>query len=148
MESENMLTQAQHETLLAAAINNATTATTQSVTAALTAEHTTAMAAAVSAARAEGATAERERIRAVLALPEANGRQASALHMALTTDMAADAIKPVLTGLPLGSSAAASVPSNGFGLVVDKPLDTTAAANSWDAALVRSGATLPEKKTA
>ena len=148
MDDMNLITQAQHETLLAAATNTVTADVTQRITAALTADHTTAMNAAVATARAEGATAERERINAILALPEAQGRQASALHLAMTTTMNADAVKPVLAGLPLGGQAAAAVPANGIGLVVDKPLDTVAAVNSWDAALIRSGATLPEKKTA
>jgi signal peptide peptidase SppA len=148
MDNENVITMAQHETLVAAAVNTATTQTTQQVTQALTAEHTNALNAAVANARTEGATAERERISAILALPEAQGRQASALHMAMTTIMTADAVKPVLAGLPIGAGTQTVVPSNGLGLVMDKAPQPEAAAASWDKALVRAGAKLPGQKTA
>lgn len=63
--------------------------------------------AAVAAARTEGqtagekagATAERTRIQAILNLPEANGREASAMHLAFTTDLSAETAKGVLSGL-------------------------------------------------
>lgn len=63
--------------------------------------------AAVAAARTEGqaagekagATAERARIQAILNLPEAKGREASAMHLAFTTDLSADTAKGVLSGL-------------------------------------------------
>ncbi|OAE43925.1 S49 family peptidase [Brucella intermedia] len=63
--------------------------------------------AAVAAARTEGqtagekagATAERTRIQAILNLPEAKGREASAMHLAFTTDLSADTAKGVLSGL-------------------------------------------------
>ncbi len=63
--------------------------------------------AAVAAARTEsqtagekaGATAERTRIQAILNLPEAKGREASAMHLAFTTDLSAETAKGVLSGL-------------------------------------------------
>ena len=63
--------------------------------------------AAVAAARTEGqtagekagATAERARIQAILNLPEAKGREASAMHLAFTTDLSADTATGVLSGL-------------------------------------------------
>lgn len=63
--------------------------------------------AAVAAARTEGqtvgekagATAERARIQAILNLPEAKGREASAMHLAFTTDLSAETAKGVLSGL-------------------------------------------------
>ncbi len=56
------------------------------------------------AARAEGltagATAERDRIKTILALDEAEDRQTLALHLALTTPTAVEDMKAVLAGLP------------------------------------------------
>ncbi|MBK3745885.1 hypothetical protein G3A39_42810, partial [Paraburkholderia aspalathi] len=52
-----------------------------------------------------GITAERGRIKAILALDEAKGRKDFALHMALTTDIAADAMGEVLGGAPLSAQA-------------------------------------------
>lgn len=57
----------------------------------------------IDAARKEGekigATAERTRIQAILSLPEAKGREASAMHLAFTTDLSADVVKGALAGL-------------------------------------------------
>jgi ClpP class serine protease len=57
----------------------------------------------IEAARKEGekigATAERSRIQAILNLPEAKGREASAAHLAFTTDLSADVVKGALAGL-------------------------------------------------
>ncbi len=137
---------AQHTQLVQAAVATARTEATQAVTQSLTAEHTTALNAAVATARAEGATAERERINAVLALPEAKGREASAMHLAMTTAMPAEAVKPVLAGLaPAGAVAPGA---NGIGLTIDKPNSAASAPGGWDAALTKAGATLPQKKTA
>lgn len=84
--------------------------------------------AAVEAARqngiAAGAKGERERIRAILALDEAKGREASALHLAMTTDLSADAMKSVLAGLPSSELAANSEPAHvdaTTGLVLMEP---------------------------
>jgi len=63
----------------------------------------------IEAARKEGeklgATAERTRIQAILALPEAKGREASAQHLAFTTDLSADTAKGVLSGLAAAAPA-------------------------------------------
>jgi Periplasmic serine proteases (ClpP class) len=59
--------------------------------------------------RAEGARAERERIGAILALDEAKGREASARHLALNTDLSAEAAKGVLAGLAVSPAASAPV---------------------------------------
>jgi signal peptide peptidase SppA len=69
--------------------------------------------------RAEGATAERERLAAILCLDESKGREASAQKLALTTDMPVDAAKALLATLPIASPArplatrAAEVPPAG-----------------------------------
>lgn len=135
-------TAAQHTALVNAAVNTARNEATQHVTQSLTAEHTTALNAAVATARVEGATAERERISAVLALPEAKGREAAALHLVMTSGLNADQIKPVLGGL--GTTVAAG--NSGIGLTIEQP--PAPAADAWDKSLKRAGATLPEKKTA
>lgn len=144
MENDQLIfSAAQHESLLAAAVASARTQQAQETTQALTAEHTAALA----TARVEGATAERERINAILALPEAEGRQAAALHMAMSTTMNADTVKPVLAGLPLGGAATkpAAAP-NGIGLVVAQPLKPAAGGDAWDKSLKRAGASLPGAK--
>ena len=51
---------------------------------------------------AAGAALERDRIRAVMDLPEARGREGSALHCALSGDIPRDAIRVILTSLPAG----------------------------------------------
>lgn len=74
--------------------------------------------AAVEAARSEGekagATAERKRIGEILALDEAEGREASARHLALTTELSAEQAKGVLSGLAAEQpQAPASKPEEG-----------------------------------
>lgn len=51
-------------------------------------------------ARSAGAAAERARIAAILQSDEAKGREAQALHVALQTDMAADAARSLLATFP------------------------------------------------
>lgn len=72
------------------------------------AEHDTAVAKARDEGKAAGITAERSRIAAILALDEAKGREASAQHLALNTDLTADAAKGVLSGLQPAAAAPAS----------------------------------------
>lgn len=84
---------------------------------------------AVTAARADGhkagATAERDRFKAVTGAEHYAGREKSALHMLTTTDMAAEAINGVLAGLPTGQATAPAKPEGerskdaAGGLVVD-----------------------------
>lgn len=149
MEDQNMITQAQHETLINAAANAARLEATAAVTATLTAEHTSALAAATATARAEGANAERERLSAILALPEAQGRQAAALHMAMTTGMTADQVKPVLAGLPLNGTVSVAQANPGLGLVVaSNPVPQhQATAQSWDKSMAKAGAKFADQKT-
>ena len=52
---------------------------------------------AIAQARAE----ERSRIKAILAAPEAQGRQNAALHLALSSDMGLDNVRATLGGLPM-----------------------------------------------
>lgn len=56
--------------------------------------------ASVTTAKTEAVKSERSRIQSITTLPEAAGREGSALSLALTTDMSADQIKPILAGLP------------------------------------------------
>lgn len=69
---------------------------------------------AVADARAEGqkagATAERERFKAVMSADAYKGREAAATHMLTTTEMTADAILGVLGGIPAAEAAAPAVP--------------------------------------
>lgn len=65
--------------------------------------------AAVNAARAEGvkmgATAERERISAIMNSDEARGRETSALNLCTNTDMSAEQAKSFLSTLPTSAAA-------------------------------------------
>lgn len=49
-----------------------------------------------------GAAAERERIRTIMALPEAKGREGAALHIALAADVPIGAVKVILASVPAG----------------------------------------------
>ncbi|MCT8999219.1 hypothetical protein [Chelativorans intermedius] len=70
-----------------------------------TAEHAErADADAVAKARAESAKAERERIAAILRSPEANGRMATAMALALDGDTPADAAIAALKAAPKSSA--------------------------------------------
>ncbi|BEV44691.1 S49 family peptidase [Afipia carboxidovorans] len=63
---------------------------------------------AVSAARAEGVKSERERFKAVMGSENYKGREKSAHHMLMNTDMAAEAIDGALAGLEVAQPAAAA----------------------------------------
>lgn len=76
------------------------------------AEHDTA----VEAARKEGVTAERARIKAILDLPEAKGREGSAMHLAFTTDLTAEVASGVLSGLAASAAPEAEQEQQPSGL--------------------------------
>lgn len=113
MSNENTITRAD----LDAAVANARTDATAQANAAAVAKQEKAVADATAAATIAATTAERDRVKAITTLPEAQGREGSALHLALTTDMSADAAKTVLAGLPVATAGRAG--SSAFGLVVD-----------------------------
>jgi hypothetical protein len=70
-----------------------------------------------------GANQERERIRAIMGLVEAKGREAAALQLALTTALSAAEIAPILATIPKTSG----VPTEGrschspIGLALETP---------------------------
>lgn len=66
------------------------------------------------------------------------------MHLAMSTSMSAEQVKPVLAGLP--AVGAKSHAANGLGLVVSSPV-AAPAASGWDRAMKRAGASLPEKKS-
>lgn len=80
---------------------------------------------AVTAARTDGqklgATAERDRFKAVSASEHFAGREKAAHHMLLTTDMSAEAITGVLANLPKESSQAAAPATPGGARAKDSP---------------------------
>lgn len=108
------------------------------------ADHEAAIAKAREEGRIEGAAGERSRIAAILALDEAKGREASAQHLALNTDLTADAAKGVLAGLqpaaaaplPQEPAAAAAAPQRSAdapgGLVLDSPSPAASAGDRAD----------------
>ena len=83
---------------------------------------------------AAGTTAERERIKGILGSDEAKGREASAQHLALSTDMSVEAVAGALAGVAKGSSIgarqAATQPAHGAAAETGQParaqIDTSA----------------------
>lgn len=107
------------------------------------ADHEAAIAKAREEARAEGVASERSRIAAILALDEARCREASAQHLALNTDLTADAARGVLAGLqtavtaaPQGTATTAAAPQRSAdapgGLVLDSPSPAATAGSKAD----------------
>jgi len=82
-------------------------------------EKETAVASAKAEGIKEGASAERERIKAITSLEEAKGRHAAALSLALTTDMSADAAKVTLAALPKETAPGARSADSPIGLALD-----------------------------
>lgn len=96
---------------------------------------------AIAAARTEAANAERERIRAITALPEAAGREALAMTLATTTPLSVDQVKASLTSAPKGVDGGRAGAS-AIGLSVEQPKpggDRAEASVSWDKALTSRG---------
>src|SRR5207302_1803035 len=97
--------------------------------------------AALAAARTEGATTERERIRAITSLPEAAGREGLALTLATTTALSVDQVKATLTAAPT-AVASGRAGASAIGLSVEMPKaegDRAEASSSWDKALTSRG---------
>lgn len=65
-----------------------------------------ALAAATATGITEGRTAERARIKAIVTAPEAKGREAMAMHLAFSSDMASDAAIDLLKVSPVQAPAA------------------------------------------
>ncbi len=68
--------------------------------------HAAALEAAKSLGVTEGRTAERARAKAILTAPDAKGREAMAMHLAFSSDMAADAAIDLLKVSPVQTSNA------------------------------------------
>lgn len=98
--------------------------------------------AAVATAKTAAVKGERSRIQSITTLPEAAGREGSALSLALTTDMSVDQIKPILAGLPKGVVQGARASESPIGLAIDDKKPDAAAGSSWDKALASAGAKL------
>jgi signal peptide peptidase SppA len=127
MTMEPIFTQAQHDQLVASAVANARTEATAAEATRLSTEH----AAAIAAARIEGATAERQRINAILGMDEAQGREAMARTIATTTSLSVDEAKPLLAAAPKAAPAAGGpVPGIQFGANSAPP--KVNAASIWD----------------
>lgn len=98
-----------------------------------------AAAAAVKTAEANAAAtakaAERTRLSAILALPEAKERQAQAQYLATNTDLTVEQVKGALASAPIVAAAAAVVSDNGFKAVMANTQNPNLQAGS-DAAVV------------
>lgn len=95
---------------------------------------------AIAQARAE----ERSRIKAILASPEAQGRQHAALNLALSSDVTLDATRSILGGLPMELSeqgrqhlAASNAPREEIGPNTPYQPDSERAAAGWKSAFAR-----------
>lgn len=110
----------------------------------------------VAAARTEAATAERARIKAIMAHEEAAGRQTLAAHLAYETAMAPEACAPILKAAPKEAAAPsataldklkAEAPS--FDLGNPAPADAAAAreasAKGWAKAVSAANASIGVK---
>ncbi|MGY4355533.1 hypothetical protein QA633_43630 [Bradyrhizobium barranii] len=85
--------------------------------------------------------AERNRFAAILALPEAKGREGLAVTLATTTDMSVDQIKAALAAAPAAVSVTRAG-DTGIGLSVDQgkqQQNRQDASALWDAALTSRG---------
>lgn len=76
-------------------------------------------------ARLEGATAERERIGAILASDEAKGREAMANHLALNTNMNADDAKALLNVSPVAATLESTADSASMQSALDAAMANT-----------------------
>jgi signal peptide peptidase SppA len=108
------------------------------------AEATAAATAATAAATTTAAATERDRIKAILALDEAKGRDASAQHLATATTMSVDDAKALLATMPKSGASARGLDANlGLSLVDtgegQKPVDASAA---WDKIAAKQNAHL------
>lgn len=127
-ENETTFTQAQlNETvaaaLLAAGVKPAAAATTDGPSA------------------ADAVKAERDRFAAIVALPEAKGREGLAQTLATTTDMSVDQVKAALASAPIATAAGRAGGSD-IGLSVEQPApgkDNADASSLWDKALASRG---------
>jgi signal peptide peptidase SppA len=101
----------------------------------------TAPAAAAAPSAADAVKADRERTAAITALPEAKGREATAMHLAMTTDMTVDQVKAALATIP--AAAVARAADADIGLSVDTGADAVKSGQNasalWDAALTSRG---------
>lgn len=92
---------------------------------------------------ADVAKAERDRFAAILALPEAKGRDALARHLATTTSLSVDQINVTLASAPLAAHEisamwSASLASRGMKVGAGAP-NTSADGALWAAALTSRG---------
>lgn len=77
------------------------------------ADHDAAVKAATESGRREGVTSERQRFAAVMALPEAQGREKTAAKLAASTDSTVEQIKDILADIPLAKAASAAADESG-----------------------------------
>jgi signal peptide peptidase SppA len=107
------------------AVNAAKAEAAANLAAAVTANET-----AVAAARSEGAKAERERVKGILASDEAKGREKSALHFAMSTGLSVDETKAALAGVAKDAAAAAATNAHGL-FLSENPSTPKADADAW-----------------
>jgi hypothetical protein len=87
--------------------------------------------------RTNAVKAERERVAAIRALPEARGNEDRAMQLALSTNLSVDQIKAALAG-EVGALWDAALTSRGMKINPAAPKTSTeAAASPWDAVLAK-----------
>lgn len=86
--------------------------------------------------------ADRERMAAISALPEAKGREGLAMHLATTTEMTVDQVKASLASAPLDAAAVAAMWDAALtsrGMKVGAGAAGDSAASAWDSVLRMKG---------
>ncbi|WP_316185372.1 MULTISPECIES: hypothetical protein [unclassified Bradyrhizobium] len=138
MSARPIYTQSQLDTVVARAVAAAKTAPAAAPTAS-------------APSATDAVKAERDRIAAINALPEAKGREGLAMTLATSTDMSVDQVRAALAAAP--TAAADGARDSEIGLLWDQVLSskgmtdgaaaqaaaTSAAATSWDPVLASRG---------
>jgi signal peptide peptidase SppA len=96
---------------------------------------------------ATGAKAERERIKGIMSLEEAKGREAAAFAFATSTGMSVDEAKAALAGMPKAEPGRAG--STALGLSVEQSptgSQQTAAASAWDDVIAKQNSALKAQR--
>ncbi|RXG93036.1 hypothetical protein [Bradyrhizobium zhanjiangense] len=95
-----------------------------------------------SSTAADAVKTERNRFAAIVALPEAKGREGLAMTLATTTDMTVDQVKAALASAPTAPAGARAGDSD-IGLSIDhgktQHQNSQSVSAMWDAALTSRG---------
>jgi hypothetical protein len=86
--------------------------------------------------------ADRERMAAIVAHPEAKGREELAMHLAMSTDMTVDQVSAALASAPLSAAAVSALWDAALtsrGMTVGANAAVATSASLWDNVLAAKG---------